>query len=66
MYIIFGILFIIVGILMIKFPKEIFELQKWKVHRDSSPSKLFVFNIRFGGIVFFLVGVAISYYSLMA
>lgn len=60
MKLIIGSLFVlIIGIIILLFPRQVYEFtESWKHSFDSEPSKLFIFHIRFGGFVCVLVGLA--------
>lgn len=52
-----GILFLIIGILMIVAPNVVYEItESWKNNSDSSPSDFYKLNTRIGGVVFLIVG----------
>ncbi len=61
--IIFGIIFLIVGISMILFPNKYFSLIKWKFEGKSSPSKAFKFHMMIGGISFIVAGLLVCLLS---
>ena len=59
MYILAGIVFIGIGIVMMIWPKVIFELtEAWKGYAGGEPSDLYIISTRFGGFMFFIVGAA--------
>lgn len=59
MYVLVGILFTIVGITMFVKPKIIFTItENWKNSQNSEPSDLYIFSIRFGGIIVLLIGIS--------
>ena len=58
MYILIGIVFIIIGLLMIFFPSIFYTLtQSWKSSVESEPSTLYITGTRLGGICFSIVGI---------
>lgn len=65
---IIGVLFvIIVGILMVAKPQLVFEItEAWKSNGSAEPTKAYIFSIRFGGIMFLLVGIGCGILSLFA
>lgn len=59
MYVLIGILFTMVGITMFVKPKIIFTItENWKNSQNSEPSDLYIFSIRFGGIIVLLIGIS--------
>ena len=59
MLIVGSIFLLIVGIMMLCFPKVIYELtESWKSNSFNEPSKLYDIHIRIGGIACFIVGLA--------
>lgn len=44
MYMFFGILFFLMGLSMIAFPKIYFDLQKWKMTGKATPSKRYIIH----------------------
>lgn len=57
MYLILGIIFILIGLLMVVFPEFIYELQEsFRSDMIGTPSKLYIISTRFGGVMFILVG----------
>lgn len=59
MYVLIGILFTMVGITMFVKPKIIFTItESWKNSQNSEPSDLYIFSIRFGGIIVLLIGIS--------
>ncbi len=53
-----GLLFLVIGFLMLRFPKEIYDLtERWKSNTPGEPSKWYRISLRVGGIAFLLVGV---------
>lgn len=54
-----SIFLVVVGLVMALFPAFIYELvESWKNSSADTPSKLYKFHIRFGGVVCTLVGIA--------
>ena len=65
MYIVLGIILIIIGGMMIINPKLVWEItESWKNDRSAEPSNFYKINVRIGGGVFLLVGLAGVIYSL--
>ena len=59
MYILIGIIFIIIGIVMLISPKTIFQItESWKSISDIEPSALYNVSTRVGGVAFLIVGIA--------
>lgn len=59
-----GILFFALGIFMFLKPDLVWKLtEEWKSYRADGPSDLYLRNIKFGGIVFALVGVIVMILS---
>ena len=59
MYILIGIIFIIIGIVMLMSPKTIFQItESWKSISDDEPSALYNVSTRVGGVAFLIVGIA--------
>ena len=59
MYILCGLLFLIIGFIMVRFPEFIYEItESWKSYSMGDPSDLYKISTRVGGIAFILVGVA--------
>jgi len=56
----FGLIFIILlGLFMIITPKTIWLLaESWKSDDATEPSYLYVWSTRFGGFMFFIIGVS--------
>ena len=66
MYIIIGMIFIIIGLMMLICPKTIFEIaEQWKNNYNSEPSKIYIISIRFGGSMFLVIGLLSIYISVM-
>jgi len=60
----FGILFIIFGVLMFRFPDFFFRyFDSWKVKGKSSPSKDFYLHMRFGAFTLIFVGIIVCIFS---
>jgi hypothetical protein len=59
MYILCGILFLIIGFIMVHFPEFIYEItESWKSYSMGEPSDLYKLSTRVGGAAFILVGAA--------
>ena len=59
MYILCGILFLFIGIVMLRFPEFIYEItESWKSYSSGEPSDLYKVSTRVGGIAFILIGIA--------
>ena len=63
-----GVLFvIIVGILMVAKPQLVFEItEAWKSNGSAEPTKAYILSIRFGGVMFLLVGIGCGVLSFFA
>ena len=49
----------IIVILMVSNPYLVYKiLEEWKNIGGNGPSKVYIFNIRFGGVVFIIIGVS--------
>lgn len=58
MYLIGGILFAIVGVIMTVRPQWIFSLaEMWKNDSATEPSDLYLISTRVGGVFFILIGI---------
>ena len=56
--ILLGLLFLVIGFLMLRFSGEIYDLtESWKSNTPGEPSKWYRISLRVGGITFLLVGV---------
>ncbi len=56
--ILLGLLFLVIGFLMLRFPQEIYDLTEgWKSNTPGELSKWYRISLRVGGIAFLLVGV---------
>lgn len=56
--ILLSLLLLIIGLLMLRFPQEIYDLtESWKSNTPGKPSKWYRISLRVGGIAFLLVGV---------
>lgn len=56
--ILLGLLLLVIGFLMLRFPEEIYDLAEgWKSNSPGEPSKWYRISLRVGGIAFLLVGV---------
>ncbi len=59
MYILLGLIFLLLGGLMLIKPSLFYELtESWKSSADGEPSKVYILSTRIGGAVFTLVGIA--------
>ena len=59
MYILCGIIFLIIGFVMLRFPELIYEItESWKSYSSGEPSDLYRLSTRVGGIAFIVVGIA--------
>ncbi len=57
-YVFMDIIIIIIGIVMISKPHFVYRITEgWKVNGEKKPSKLYVLEIRFGGIMFLAAGI---------
>ena len=55
--ILLGMLLLVIGFLMLRFPEEIYNLAEgWKSNSPGEPSKWYRISLRVGGIAFLLVG----------
>lgn len=56
--ILLGMLLLVIGFLMLRFPEEIYNLAEgWKSNSPGEPSKWYRISLRVGGIFFLLAGV---------
>lgn len=59
MYIFLSIIIVVIGIIMFFKPKLVFDItESWKSYTSSTPSNLYLFSTRLGGILCLLVGIA--------
>ena len=59
MYILVGIVFLAIGLLMVISPSTVFQItESWKNDNASEPSKLFEISTRVGGCFFIIIGIA--------
>lgn len=59
MYILIGIIFIIIGFVMLISPKTIYQItESWKSNSINEPSPIYCMSIRVGGGAFFIIGIA--------
>ena len=66
MYIFFGIVLIIAGIIVFVNPEFYYELtQDWKNGSSTEPSESFILATRFGGIMSLLLGIGMILVSLV-
>ena len=58
MYILLGILLALLGLAMMFCPGAMYGLlESWKHDGSSEPSRLYLLNMRLGGVIFTLVGI---------
>lgn len=58
MYALGSIILVILGVVMILKPDLIFDITEgWKSSSNGTPSKLYLFNTRLGGVLCLLVGI---------
>jgi hypothetical protein len=58
MYVFGGIILVIIGLVMIRFPEAFYRLtQSWKNSTTSDPSHKYILATKFGGIMFFIIGI---------
>jgi len=58
MYIVLGIIFVVLGLLMLIRPEVIYgAVESWKSDTAGEPSKLYRFSTRFGGAMVLAVGI---------
>lgn len=56
--ILLGLLLLVIGFLMLRFPEDIYNLAEgWKSNSPGEPSKWYRISLRVGGIFFLLAGV---------
>ena len=66
MYILIGVIFIIIGIVMLISPKTIFQItETWKSISDNEPSALYSASTRVGGAALLIIGIAAIIVSLL-
>lgn len=59
MYILIGIVFLVIGLLMVVSPSIFFQItESWKSDKANEPSELFKISTRFGGCFFIIIGIA--------
>lgn len=59
MYIFAGIIFLVIGLLMVVSPSIFFQItESWKSDKANEPSELFKISTRVGGCVFIIIGIA--------
>lgn len=58
-YIIFiGIIFVVIGMVMFFQPELMWKItESWKVDNNVEPSKLYIISTKFGGVIFFSLGI---------
>lgn len=67
MFVLGVILVTILGIIMVSNPYVIYEIiEEWKNNGGEGPSKAYIRNIRFGGIVFLIVGIGCGLIGVLA
>ena len=58
MYFFLGIILIVWGFVMVRFPDIVYELtQSWKNYSSGEPSDLYRLSTRFGGVMCILAGI---------
>ncbi len=58
MYCIIGIVFVIIGMLMLFSPETVFKMtESWKSYSSGDPSDLYIISTRIGGGIVALVGI---------
>ncbi len=58
MYILLGVIFIFVGVLMTVSPRTCYDItQGWKNNSKAEPSKMYIITTRLAGIVFFILAI---------
>lgn len=66
MYILIGIIFTIVGIVMLISPETIFQItESWKIDGDNEPSDLYCAGAKVAGFAVLIIGVASIIVSLL-
>ena len=66
MYLLIGIIFVAVGLIMLIRPKTVFRLvESWKGTSGSEPSALYSASTRVGGFAFLIIGIASIVVSLL-
>ena len=59
MYILVGIVFLVIGLLMVVSPSIFFQItESWKSDKANEPSELFRISTRVGGCFFIIIGIA--------
>lgn len=59
MYFLIGIVFAGIGLTMLIKPQIIFHITEgWKNSNNNEPSDLYIISIRFGGVMFVIIGFA--------
>ena len=57
MFLLIGLLFAALGVLLLKRPGILFEITEgWKYDGPAEPSDLFLYSARFGGVMLLIVG----------
>ena len=58
-FLIIGILFLLVGAVLILKPKLLYDLtESWKNNASDDPSRLYLMSTRFGGVIILGIGIA--------
>ncbi len=66
MYILIGIIFIAIGVVMLVRPETVFQItESWKSSTNNEPSNLYIASTRIGGIAFLIIGAASIIASLL-
>lgn len=59
MYFLIGVIFVSIGFIMLIKPQIIFYItEKWKNSSNGEPSHLYIISIKFGGVMFLIIGFA--------
>ena len=59
MYILVGIIFIVIGFIMLISPRTFYAItESWKGHAQGDPTSLFCISTRIGGAMLFVLGIA--------
>ena len=57
MFLLGGIIFLIIGVLMLCFPDGVYSItESWKSNINSEPSGMYKLSIRIGGVIYLLLG----------
>lgn len=58
MFILWGILFVAIGLVLLIAPKTVYKItESWKNDAEGEPSGIFLMSTRFGGAIFCIIGV---------